>query len=244
MRLTAPATRSDCLFRSPDDPRIGASFRSGRELHVWIARVDGKEASESLLDLLSLEEQRQAHRFYSAGNRDAYIIAHGTLRKVLAAYTGLPPSEIEYGYSKTGKPYLANAPHGREIGFNMSHDDRIVCYAVAVDQDVGIDVERIKPSFDWRPIVQAYFTREEAEWIERYPADARNRKFFELWTRVEALLKADGAGLSAIDSRKHNVLRPIAGHRALTTIYPDDEYVCSYCAGPSIESTKVFRLYS
>lgn len=229
-------------LRDPGGVAIGRAFHSGREMHVWYIRQEGIKPSEDLMKLLSTEEQRRALRYHSHQKQADYILAHGTLRRVLAAYTGLSPDEIEYGYNGFGKPYLANPPDGFGIRFNMTHDERLICYIVAVDQDVGIDVERIKRDFEWAQILRSYFTPQEASVIAGLPDEWQHQAFFWIWTRREALLKADGAGLSAIGSCAESMLQPRVGRHALITVQPEDDYLCSCSISPNTESVKYIQL--
>jgi 4'-phosphopantetheinyl transferase len=61
--------------------------------------------------------------------------------------------------------------------------------AIALDIEVGVDVERIRPMRDWRDIAERFFPPAEAAAVEDEP------DFFRRWTRIEAMWKACGAGL-------------------------------------------------
>ncbi len=84
-------------------------------------------------------------------------------------------------------------PHGKPkpqsgIYFNISHCKDAVAVAF-YDAEVGIDIERMRKvnhqSFG------RVFTAEELNYIGN-----SDERFFELWTRKEALIKADGGGFS------------------------------------------------
>ena len=62
---------------------------------------------------------------------------------------------------------------------------------------VGVDVERVRPDFDWRPIAARYQTSAEVARIAALPPDTQSVAFFEWWTRSEAYVKACGEGLGA-----------------------------------------------
>ncbi len=228
--------------REPGEAPIGASFLSGREVHVWHARLEDLAPAEELAGLLSAEELGRARSFYQRSRQEIYIRAHGTLRQVLSAYAGLSPGTIQYGYAAYGKPYLANARDDRKVRFNMSHDGQSVSYIVSGDEEVGIDAEQADPAFDWRPIARAYFAPEENSFLESLPEDRRHYAFCWIWTRKEALLKADGAGLSAIDRCAASAMRPRIGPFALSTWELAPDYPCSCAVGPKVEQAIVMRL--
>jgi phosphopantetheine--protein transferase-like protein len=58
-----------------------------------------------------------------------------------------------------------------------------------------VDVERIDDEFEYLPIVQHFFTQEEKRYIRQSKAESRKR-FYEIWTRKEAFLKAVGTGIT------------------------------------------------
>src|ERR1019366_3201867 len=104
------------------------------------------------------------------------------LRDVRGSVTAAP---LEFGLREKGKPYLALAP---EIRFNLAHSREVALVAVALDVEVGVDIERQRPLTEYAAIAQRYFP-------EGYTAPTSVREFFRHWTRIEALLKAHGGGL-------------------------------------------------
>ena len=82
------------------------------------------------------------------------------------------------------KPYMP----GAEVQYNLSDSGDRILIAVS-RQAVGIDVEYVKPKFYYDTILPLNFTQEEIDFISG--GDSSNR-FFMLWTRKEAILKATG----------------------------------------------------
>jgi 4'-phosphopantetheinyl transferase len=64
------------------------------------------------------------------------------------------------------------------------------------DVEIGCDLERIDPLFDWQPVAEAFFSIGERDYLARLPAAAGTRLFFDWWARKEAVVKAIGHGLS------------------------------------------------
>jgi phosphopantetheinyl transferase len=89
----------------------------------------------------------------------------------------------EYAVAETGKPYLTGAPG---LNFNIARTSGLAVIAVAVDVEVGIDVERLRPIPEWEDIASKYFPAVEV---------ADERAFFRQWVRFEAQVKARAAGL-------------------------------------------------
>jgi len=123
------------------------------------------------------------------------VPAELTLRRVLAAYLGEAPEEIQLTAGEHGKPRLAVEP-GR-LAFNLSHSGHLALVAVARDREVGVDVERVKPERDLLALAERALAAEAAAAVREAAEPERARLFYELWTRHEARLKCLGVGLAA-----------------------------------------------
>ncbi len=86
-------------------------------------------------------------------------------------------------YTDLGRPYLENYPN-----FNISHSNQWVVCIISKDGKIGIDVEELK-EINFQGLSKRYFHYNEQQLI-------KNKKdFFRIWTRKEAILKAQGCGL-------------------------------------------------
>jgi 4'-phosphopantetheinyl transferase len=82
------------------------------------------------------------------------------------------------------------------LRFNLSHTAGLVACAVALDRDVGVDVEHLwPPTFDIG-LARHHFAPAEVAGLEALPPEARRARFFALWTLKEAYIKARGLGLA------------------------------------------------
>jgi 4'-phosphopantetheinyl transferase len=118
-----------------------------------------------------------------------------TLRQVLALYLGEAAEEIEFTTGEYGKPRLAAEPP--RLAFNLSHSADLALVAVALDREVGVDVERIKPERDLVALGKRALAPEAAAAVREATEPERARLFYELWTQHEARLKCLGVGLAA-----------------------------------------------
>jgi 4'-phosphopantetheinyl transferase len=89
-------------------------------------------------------------------------------------------------YGQYLKPFFDNG-----VQFNISHSGEYVVCIMSTVAKVGIDIEKVQRVTvdDFKP----YFL--EPEYNEIISADDPCSKFFEYWTRKEAVVKADGMGL-------------------------------------------------
>lgn len=91
-----------------------------------------------------------------------------------------------YALDDKNKPFINGWFH-----FNTSHSGELAVLAVC-DGPIGIDVQEWK-RFEINSL-QYILHPEELIWIEAGGQEARQR-FFTVWTRKEAVLKADGIGI-------------------------------------------------
>jgi 4'-phosphopantetheinyl transferase len=157
------------------------------EVAVYRVRLDGP--AQEGLPAPSAGEESRAARFYASAARQRYLRAHRALRAVLARATNVP---LDLAATERGKPYLPAAP---ELRFSLSRSHEMALIAVALEVDVGVDVERLRPIAEYQAIAERFFPPSEAAAFAATPPAAREQDFFRRWTRVEAMLKARGVGL-------------------------------------------------
>jgi 4'-phosphopantetheinyl transferase len=161
---------------------------------VWLFDAAELEGSLPLLErFLSTEEREKARRFVRPDVGRTCAIARGTLRWLLGAEIGCRPEEVAIVYNEFGKPELCG---GAGPLFNVSHSEGRIAIALGFGAPVGIDIERVRPGPEWPDLSRRYFAPREAEYIESLNPEQRNQAFFEIWTRKEAYVKAQGRGLS------------------------------------------------
>jgi 4'-phosphopantetheinyl transferase len=95
-----------------------------------------------------------------------------------------------------GKPALDGTSTPVDLRFNLAHSGRLALYAVALQVEVGIDVERVRAGVDFLGIAARFFSLREAAGLCRLSPELRTPAFVALWTRKEAAVKATGEGLS------------------------------------------------
>ena len=80
------------------------------------------------------------------------------------------------------------------LDFNMAHSGEFAAYVIALQRQVGIDVERVRADLNIESLVDRYFTPLEAQLV-RQGAEDPTTTFFSYWVRKEAVLKATGYAL-------------------------------------------------
>lgn len=177
--LPSPAWRpgGQCLFNDPI-----AVFRF--HWPAYPAELTRLQA------LLHPDEQVRADRYRLPADRNRFVAGRGLLRLLAGSYLNQPPEQVTIGVDGNLKPVVTSAPNQY---VNVSHAGDWVLLAMG-NVAVGIDVEEINPDFQYGDVLTATFDVVEQQqlWAD---ADPRGR-FYDGWTRKEALLKATGLGLS------------------------------------------------
>ena len=141
--------------------------------------------------ILSLDEVARADRFHFAKDRAAFVAAHVGLRKLLAAVTAVAAGELQFSSGAFGKPALAPSVDTC-VKFNLSHSGAWAMAALSTTGEIGVDVELHRECDQSQAIAHRHFTPNEAS---AFAAGDHRRRFFDLWTGKEAVIKLLGSGL-------------------------------------------------
>jgi 4'-phosphopantetheinyl transferase len=166
------------------------------QVHIWYAdlNVDAGEL-DGLAMILADDDRVRASRFHFQRDRVHFVAARGILRQILARYVDRDPRDLRLGYSPCGKPFLQQNSSTSELCFNLSHSHGMALYGIAHNREVGVDLERIDPTFAGQEIAERFFSRRECSALRTLPTCLQVEGFFNCWTRKEAYVKANGAGL-------------------------------------------------
>jgi len=165
------------------------------KIDVWFFDIDRTPSEiDEFKAILSSEERTRAKRFKFLNDRRRYVVQHGILRVLLSKYMKKEPQQVEIRTSLNGKPYVDSQDRGA-IHFSASRSDEFVMLAFNCIDNIGIDIEKIRNIPDILEIVERHFTHNEKKEILFCPEASRLELFYKLWTRKEAVLKAQGLGL-------------------------------------------------
>ena len=160
-----------------------------------------------LFSALSIDERKRMLSIRFRRDRELFLAAHVLLRATLSFWGNLEPSTWEFRAGVCGKPEITGSISN--LRFSLSHTDELVACAVAVNREVGIDVERISSSAPLE-IAPHYFSMRENLEMRDLPYEGRIMRFFTYWTLKEAYVKACGVGLSP-RTRDFSLYRDRAG---------------------------------
>ena len=186
-------SKDDCSWSLPPEPLT----LPPDQVHVWQASlVQLPETVRRLGQTLSEAELARAARFHFERDRQAFIVARGALRLLVAGYLICAPDDVQFTYGPHQKPALAHPETRPQLYFNVSHSHRQALFAFNWGREIGVDIEQIRPLSDDEAIARRFFSARDYETFIALPDHLRAEGFFNCWTRKEAYIKALGDGLT------------------------------------------------
>ncbi len=175
-----------------DNEDLAPSLSSGI-IYIWLIEIDGQPSDvNSLEKLLSREEMDRSTRYRFEQDRLRFVIRRGILRQLLSRYTEIKPSDIEYSINPHGKPSLLH----HQLLFSVSHSQDRIAYALSKDQEIGVDIEQVRPMPDLAQLAKTWFSLEECAKLFSVDPSQQLESFYHIWTQKEAFIKAIGEGLT------------------------------------------------
>ena len=119
-----------------------------------------------------------------------FLAGRGLLRATLAH---LNPGAAQAGVAARtgGKPYLRGHPR---VGISVAHDGGVVAVGVALDTEIGVDVQR--PERTVRPGLLRHCLGRHADAVAALSTVDAATELAWVWTVQEACVKATGVGLA------------------------------------------------
>ena len=146
-----------------------------------------------LLWLSPAERERYA-RFLHDHDRHMFLAGRVMARSLVGRALGCTPAAWRWREGPHGRPEIDEP--GVTVHFNVAHSADLVVCAVAMDREVGVDVEDLQRRPVDRRFVTRYCAPAEAADIAAQPEDTWHDRFLTYWTLKEAYLKARGLGVS------------------------------------------------
>jgi len=186
MNISDPAFRLETRIALPEN-----------EVHLWrIDLASAAKGEQKWEQVLSADERARALRFHFSQDRQYFTATRALLRIILAGYVDANSTELVFHYSEKEKPSLISVQSGSHVEFNVSHSGAVALLAFARGRALGVDVEQLRENFDHAAIARRFFSEQEQRELVALAPSERYHGFFRCWTRKEAYIKAQGAGLS------------------------------------------------
>jgi 4'-phosphopantetheinyl transferase len=167
--------------------------------HLWYVLPDELRDPALLAEyaeLLTPEEAEQHMRFRFPEGRHEYLVTRALVRGVLSQYAPVLPKDWTFVRNAHGRPEIAGPGGVPRIRFNLSNTRGLIVCLVALDRDVGVDVEDTTRRGETVAVADRFFSPMEAAELRSLPEWRQRDRFFDYWTLKEAYIKARGMGLA------------------------------------------------
>ena len=144
---------------------------------------------------LDASEHQRATAYGNPVTARHFTASRVLLRAVLGHYLGCAPAAIAYSVQDHGKPVLA-APHTSQLHFSLARRDGWCAIALCRNQPVGVDIEQVRELSEMDDVAALYFSAQDCKALNQLSGSAKQKRFFELWTALEAMGKRLGLRLT------------------------------------------------
>jgi 4'-phosphopantetheinyl transferase len=190
-----------CSFSHEENTASNNIFSTAE---VFFAQTkDFSSGISSLMKCINNDDQIRADRLQNSEDKKTILICHTLLRIILSKKLNKNPQDIRYYNGTNGKPGIIDDL----LFFNISHTRDSFAFAISEHFYVGVDMEKVDRHLEIESIIKRVFSEKEGEFILKSKRKSKDR-FFLLWTRKEALLKAIGTGIIQ-DLSKIEVFMPV-----------------------------------
>lgn len=151
----------------------------------------------SILWILDEGERKIFDRYAVDSKKIEFLIGRATVKWWIAKSHNLLIDDISLKKTRYGKPYV-DYSNLRSINksayFNVSHTKGLVCVLFGSQENIGIDAEWL--GGEYLDVISLVFQKEEKKFINNLKnIDDKIRHFHKIWTKKEAIVKAQGLGL-------------------------------------------------
>lgn len=164
-------------------------------VHCWTATVQEiTPFAPDLLPLLSADEHKRWQNYRLEARQQQFLVSRGLLRYLLGQYLRCQPQDLQFQYSKNGKPALSDTMSNR-IHFNIAHSQDWILFAFSQTLELGLDIEVLDPDLNYKAIAHRFLRQEEGLAFQEIEEHSQQLAFYRIWSRKEAVIKLWGDNL-------------------------------------------------
>ena len=160
-------------------------------LHVGFVRMQGDADFGDYLPVLSPAERNRAQSLSNPARRRVYLAGHALLRIVLSKICSVEPDSLPLVFPAKDAPRLEND----YCHFSLSHTADTLMLGISREGPIGVDLQDIAQCEGREEVFRRFSTKLEWEIISKGAPAQRRLDCARLWTRKEAIAKAEGTGL-------------------------------------------------
>lgn len=185
---------------APDRTEPEAAEQNGPPWLRWInlrsTTIEGL-TREQLTTLLSPQEKISLEQFHRAQDRDRLLVGRAVLRMILGRMLKCEPSSLMMTTNQCGKPSLDSSYCPHPPAFNLSHSGDLILIGIHDNNQVGVDIEHIRPIPEREELANEYLDWHQVELLRQTAKGQKDGYFLQQWCRLESQLKATGKGFAA-----------------------------------------------
>jgi len=171
-------------------------------------------------------------------------------KRIVSNATLTPAKKVLIGKTKLGKPIIKK-PCNMNLDISISHSGSYLAVGICDSGKIGVDIEFLK-DIDFRIFGNCLSVSEERYINSGKEITQRLEKFYEIWTRKEACLKALGMGLQKplpITQFYPGLIKPRAevvhnSQQYYLSTLKEDKFVLSVCTTKSITEEPIYTKLS
>jgi len=171
--------------------------------------------------LVDQDERDRADRFRQPHHRRRFILRRAARRLVLSRVCGHAPEQLRFDEGAFGKPVLGASFQGDDLCFSAAHSNDAAIMAISKTGQLGIDIEAHDRDLKPLELARTALSPSEHSALSKLKAQAQKPAFLTAWTIKEAVLKADGRGLSLDPRRIETHLADGAAEQIITLAAQD-----------------------
>ena len=175
----------------------------GSQVHLWFANLKDFDLClvyRECAEWLNSEEINRMRRYQSRRQQEHFVLGRIILKLTLSKYFDGSPSDFNFHTDTQGKLFLGSS-NPASFFFNLSHSYNRLVVAVGRVRDLGVDVELVNEKRGILKIAERYFSPREFQDLSNLKMSLQTKRFYELWTLKESVLKAQGIGLPGFLSK-------------------------------------------
>lgn len=161
---------------------------------VYTISIDSNFDTDIAMAFLSSGERSRATAMKDELAKRRFTSGRAVLRLILADLYAVPVSAIEFDYSPNGKPFIKNPIAQARWGFSISHAGDKILIGLSQNREIGVDIEVLTQRKNIDHVLQSLFSPLDCEWVDSGHESKRLERFYRIWCRREATLKAYGKG--------------------------------------------------
>ena len=159
------------------------------KVSVVVLDLDARSDIDDL-ETLPTEDLAVADHITDPQRRRRFLATRSRVRIELGRAVGLPPADVPIRRGRNGKPEV----EGAAVHFSVAARDAACAIAISATHPVGVELARV-PEHTPVPVLRQILPLRARSAVLAADANEQPREFALWWCRVEAAVRASGAGL-------------------------------------------------